>query len=143
MKRHSTDLVSLTFGIIFAVVAGWWLVGRYVLDLNIRVPNLGLFVAAGLILLGLLGVVGSFRRERRIQPAEAHPSTAAATAGPVLGSTDMPTVGDPSTMPTVISNPYLSDRTDPLVDDVDTPAGDTLHDPDDPAQTPEGGNRSA
>ena len=65
MKRHSTDLVSLAFGILFFGIAGWWLVGRYVLDVHLNVPNLGLIMAGALVVLGLLGVVGSLRREAK------------------------------------------------------------------------------
>jgi hypothetical protein len=65
MKRHSTDLVSLAFGLIFAGIAGWWLVGRYVLDVHVNIPYLGLILAVALIVLGLLGVAGSLRRDRR------------------------------------------------------------------------------
>ena len=65
MKRHSTDPVSLAFGLIFAGIAGWWLVGRYVLDVDVNIPYLGLILAVALIVLGLLGVAGSLRRDRR------------------------------------------------------------------------------
>jgi hypothetical protein len=65
MKRHSTDPVSLAFGLIFAGIAGWWLVGRYVLDVHVNMPYLGLILAVALIVLGLLGVAGSLRRDRR------------------------------------------------------------------------------
>jgi hypothetical protein len=69
MKRHSTDLVSLAFGLIFAGIAGWWLVGRYIPDVHVSVPYLGLILAGALIVLGLLGVAGSLRRERRSNDA--------------------------------------------------------------------------
>ncbi|MDT5027325.1 MAG: hypothetical protein QOE61_3751 [Micromonosporaceae bacterium] len=69
MKRHSTDLASLAFGLIFAGIAGWWLVGRYIPGVHVSVPYLGLILAGALIVLGLLGVAGSLRRERRSNDA--------------------------------------------------------------------------
>ncbi|GEM_PF-2301097 len=60
MKRHSIDVVSLVFGVLFIAIAGWWLLSRYV-DVNWNVPNLGWIAAGALILLGLLGVVASLR----------------------------------------------------------------------------------
>ena len=73
MKRHSTDLVSLIFGVIFVAAAGWWLVGQYV---HIDVPHLGWITAAVLIGLGVLGLAGSLRRERAEPVSSAAPTTA-------------------------------------------------------------------
>ena len=54
MKRHATDLVSLIFGLIFLAAASWWFGALYLdLDLDLRLPNVGWFLAGGLILLGL------------------------------------------------------------------------------------------
>jgi hypothetical protein len=80
MKRHSTDLVSLVFGVIFLAAAGWWLVGQYV---HIDVPHLGWITAAVLIGLGVLGLAGSLRGERR-EPA------AAPTSAPTVQMTPVP-----------------------------------------------------
>jgi hypothetical protein len=63
MKRHDVDLVSLIFGLIFAGAAGWYFINRY-LDIGINAPNGGWFVAAALIVLGLLGVGASLRHNR-------------------------------------------------------------------------------
>jgi hypothetical protein len=63
MKRHDLDFVSLAFGLIFALAAGWYFVSRY-LDVRLDVPNGGWFVAAALIVLGLLGVGASLRHNR-------------------------------------------------------------------------------
>jgi predicted lysophospholipase L1 biosynthesis ABC-type transport system permease subunit len=63
MKRHDLDLVSLIFGLLFSVAAGWYFVSRY-FDLRVDVPNGGWFVAAALIVLGLLGVAASLRYNR-------------------------------------------------------------------------------
>jgi hypothetical protein len=61
MKSHRTDGVSLTFGLVFLVIAGWYLAARLV-DLDL--PMMGWSVAGGLILLGLLGLVGALRTSR-------------------------------------------------------------------------------
>jgi hypothetical protein len=95
MKRHSTDLMSLVFGVIFLGVAGWWLAGQYV---NIDVPHLGWITAAVLIVLGVLGLAGSLRGER---PAAA-PVTAP-TSGPTVEMTPVPPA--PATFSQRISAP--------------------------------------
>jgi hypothetical protein len=74
MKRHSTDATSLVFGVIFVGVAGWWLAGRYV-KVDVDIPHLGWFAAAALIMIGLLGVAGSLRSERRDTERSEPPST--------------------------------------------------------------------
>ncbi len=82
MKKHSTDIVSLAFGLIFLSVAGWWLAGRF-LDLRIDVPHLGWIAAATLIGLGLLGVWASLRHtEPQESPAVPLPAPAAPPAHP-------------------------------------------------------------
>jgi hypothetical protein len=66
MKSHRTDVVSLVFGLIFLLVAGWWAAVHYFdlhWDYTWDVPNLGWIVAAGLILLGLLGILSTLRRD--------------------------------------------------------------------------------
>ncbi|MFV2106960.1 MULTISPECIES: hypothetical protein [unclassified Micromonospora] len=66
MKRHRTDGVSLTFGLIFLLIAGWWLIAQSV---NVPLPRVGWIVAGGLILIGVLGLVGALRSGRREPPA--------------------------------------------------------------------------
>lgn len=63
MKRHDLDFVSLVFGLVFTVAAAWFFVSRY-LDVRLNVPNGGWFIAAVLIVLGLLGVGASLRHNR-------------------------------------------------------------------------------
>jgi len=86
MKRHTTDLVSLVFGLAFVGIAAWWLVSLYV---DLSVPNLGWFAAGALILFGLFGVVVSLRgsenarapeepAEREEEPGPAHTPPSAA-----------------------------------------------------------------
>jgi hypothetical protein len=93
MKRHSTDLLSLVFGVIFLGVAGWWLIAQYV---TINVPHGGWITAAVLIVLGVLGLAGSLRGER---PA-ATPVTAP-TSGPTVEMAPVPpTFNERLSMPT-------------------------------------------
>ena len=96
MKRHRTDVVSLLFGLLFLALAGWWAVAYY-LDwtVNWNVPNFGWFAAGVLILLGLLGVAASLRRDRT-EPALAEGPAPTAAAGwdrtePALAESPVPT----------------------------------------------------
>jgi hypothetical protein len=67
MKRHTTDMISLVFGIAFVGIAAWWLISLY---LDLRVPHLGWFAAGGLILFGLFGVFASLRGGESTAPAQ-------------------------------------------------------------------------
>lgn len=93
MKAHRTDQVSLIFAILFLAIAGWWLVAQF---LDLVVPALGWFVAGGLILLGMLGLVGALRsggtpagapqdaagtEPTSAAPSSASPSSATPTSG--------------------------------------------------------------
>ncbi|GAB3798666.1 hypothetical protein [Micromonospora zhanjiangensis] len=68
MKAHRTDGVSLTFALLFLAVLGWWLAARL---FDLSSPALGWFVAGGLILLGLLGLLGALRSGRPAGPPPA------------------------------------------------------------------------
>ncbi len=61
MKRHGTDGISLAFGSIFLAVVAWWLLAR---SIHVHLPHTGWFVAGGLIVLGLLGLVAAARPTR-------------------------------------------------------------------------------
>src|SRR5690606_32070357 len=63
MRRHSTDAVSLGFGILFLAIAAWWAIDRY-LAIDLDIPHLGWIAAAALILLGLIGVIASLQGDR-------------------------------------------------------------------------------
>ena len=62
MNRHRTDAVSLAFGAVFLLIAGWWLISRSV---QIGLPALAWLLVLGLIALGALGVVRATRGNRR------------------------------------------------------------------------------
>jgi hypothetical protein len=91
MKPHRTDGVSLVFGLLFLAVTGWWLLAEI---LDLAVPAAGWFVAGGLILFGLLGLLGAMRTARH-EPASGPPAS-----GPPVTST--PPV---SSTPPVTSTP--------------------------------------
>lgn len=80
MRRHGTDAVSLVFGILFVAISVWWVVDRYVF-VDLDLPHVGWIAAGALILLGLVGVVASFRGDRPAPGSQAG-STEAALAGP-------------------------------------------------------------
>jgi hypothetical protein len=61
MKGHRTDAISLVFGLGFLFIALWWLVSRSV---SVGLPTLGWVLAAALISLGGLGLVGALRASR-------------------------------------------------------------------------------
>jgi uncharacterized membrane protein HdeD (DUF308 family) len=67
VRSHRTDTVSLVFGLIFLFLALWVLAGR---TLSIGLPTLGWIVAAALITLGTLGLLGALRANRRGDPPE-------------------------------------------------------------------------
>jgi heme A synthase len=67
MKPHRTDLLSLTFAVVFLAIFGWWVFAQVV---NVDVPAPGWWVAFGLILLGLLGVIGAIRSTRNASMAQ-------------------------------------------------------------------------
>lgn len=65
MKPHRTDGVSLSFGLIFLLVALWWALSRVV---NIHLPAVGWLVAGGLIMFGVIGLLGAIRSGRTRAP---------------------------------------------------------------------------
>nr|WP_296065548.1 phage holin family protein [uncultured Actinoplanes sp.] len=71
MKPHRTDGVSLSFGVLFLLVAIWWAVSRVV---TIHLPAAGWIVAGGLIVFGVIGLLGAIRTGRRsAEPVTAPP----------------------------------------------------------------------
>jgi hypothetical protein len=61
MKGHRTDALSLVFGLGFLFLAAWWLFSRRI---SVGLPTLGWILAAALISLGGLGLVGAIRANR-------------------------------------------------------------------------------
>jgi len=86
MRPHRTDGVSLSFGILFLLVALWWAVSQVV---TIHLPAVGWLVAGGLIAFGVIGLLGALRSNRGAARVEATvPAPAAAPAVEVPG--DLP-----------------------------------------------------
>lgn len=69
MNLHRTDKLSLVFGLLFLTITViWLLVGQ----LDVDLPTAGWFIAGGLIVFGVLGLVGSLRPRN---PVDATDST--------------------------------------------------------------------
>jgi hypothetical protein len=64
MRPHRTDGISLSFGLVFLLVAVWWAVAQVV---TIHLPAAGWLVAGGLILFGAIGLLGAIRSGRRTE----------------------------------------------------------------------------
>ena len=80
MKAHRTDGVSLSFGLVFLFITGWWVLTQFV---TLALPAVGWMVAVSLILFGLAGLVGAFRSGRGAVPAPT--SGAPISAAPASG----------------------------------------------------------
>ena len=74
MRPHRTDGVSLSFGVLFLLVAIWWAVSRV---MTIHLPAVGWLVAGGLIAFGVVGLLGAIRSGRVTPPEEHRPEPAA------------------------------------------------------------------
>lgn len=61
MKRHSLDVLSLVFGLIFLLVSVSWIVRRSV---EVDLPGPGWYIAGALIIAGLFGIVSTLRGSR-------------------------------------------------------------------------------
>ena len=68
MKPHRTDGISLSFGLIFLLVALWWAVSRVV---DLHLPAAGWLVAGALIVFGVIGLLGAIRSGRAPAPQPA------------------------------------------------------------------------
>jgi hypothetical protein len=102
--RHRTDYVSLIFGLIFLAVVGWWAAAYYLdWEISVHLPDAGWILAGALILLGLIGIGASMRRDRREgeltdgggPPADRRAPTAPFAAYDCGPDPDQPTAGDP------------------------------------------------
>ncbi len=70
MRPHRTDGVSLSFGLLFLLVALWWAVSQVV---TLHLPAVGWLVAGGLIAFGVIGLLGALRSSRRAADAALPP----------------------------------------------------------------------
>jgi hypothetical protein len=61
VRPHRTDGVSLSFGLIFLLIALWWALSRVV---TLHLPAVGWVVAGGLIAFGVIGLLGAIRSNR-------------------------------------------------------------------------------
>jgi hypothetical protein len=79
MKPHRTDGVSLSFGLIFLLIALWWAISRLV---SIHLPAFGWLAASALIIFGVIGLLGAIRSGRRVgqEPLHATATTEPAPA---------------------------------------------------------------
>ena len=132
MRRHATDLVSLIFGLIFVVGAGWWFTVNYLnLTINWELPHLGWFLAGGLIVLGLLGVAASLRRE----PPAAEPATVVQTTPANEPATAVQTAATPAPAPSFMAaEPEPSFMTEPQPTYATEPERPDNDDPPEPTQ---------
>ncbi|MEQ4302861.1 hypothetical protein ABNF97_15940 [Plantactinospora sp. B6F1] len=73
MKAHRTDGVSLTFALIFLGITAWWLFAQLT---RLTLPAIGWLVAAGLIGVGALGLIGALRANRSGRQPAAVPDAA-------------------------------------------------------------------
>ena len=80
MKPHRTDGVSLSFGLIFLLVALWWAVSQVT---TVHLPAAGWLVAGGLITFGVIGLFGAIRSGHQVAEAlpAAEPAPAVETPG--------------------------------------------------------------
>ena len=71
MKAHRTDVMSLAFGMLFLIVALAYLANR---EFDVNLPHMGIFVAAGIVVLGgVIAVTALFphRKEKAVEPPPA------------------------------------------------------------------------
>jgi hypothetical protein len=73
MRPHRTDGISLSFGLIFLLIAFWWAVSQVT---TVRLPAAGWLVAGALIFFGAAGLAGAIRSGRRTEPLAPVPAAA-------------------------------------------------------------------
>ena len=66
MKSHRTDSISLFFGLAFILISLGYLANVY---LNLDLPRMGWFIAAGLVFLGIVGAITALVPTRQAAPA--------------------------------------------------------------------------
>jgi hypothetical protein len=112
VKAHRTDVVSLGFGLFFVALAAWWLLAQL---LGLALPPVGWFLAGGLLLIGVLGLVGALRSGRGNRAADqpqADPQQAdvgAEAEEPGVGRTDeWPTAAVTDDLPEAVEDRPVS-----------------------------------
>lgn len=89
MKKHRTDGVSLTFGVLFLAIVAWWLLAQI---FHLALMAVGWSAAGALILLGIFGLVGALRSKPTPDPVPPTPAAPdPATSG--TATTDLGTLG--------------------------------------------------
>ena len=79
MRPHRTDGISLSFGLIFLLVAVCWATAQVT---TVRLPAAGWLVAGALILFGVIGLLGAIRSGRQTEvPAPVHAEAQVETPG--------------------------------------------------------------
>jgi len=102
MRPHRTDGISLSFGLVFLLVALWWAIAQVV---TIHLPAAGWLVAGGLIMFGAIGLLGAIRSGRRPEvPAPVQAEAQVETPG------DLPPEMHADIVRELLDNP--ADRTD-------------------------------
>jgi hypothetical protein len=77
--------VSLSFGLLFLLIALWWAISQV---MTVRLPAVGWLVAGALILFGAIGLMGAIRSGRRAEVVTA--TTSAAPEAAVETPGDLP-----------------------------------------------------
>jgi hypothetical protein len=70
MKVHRTDTLSLAFGMLFLIIAGTFLANR---AFEVRLPNMGLVVAVGIVVLGAIIAVTALFPHRKPKSVATEP----------------------------------------------------------------------
>jgi hypothetical protein len=84
MRPHRTDGVSLSFGLLFLLIALWWAISQV---MTVHLPAVGWLVAGALILFGAIGLMGAIRSGR-------HAEMVTATTAPAPAEAAVETPGD-------------------------------------------------
>ena len=109
MRPHRTDGVSLSFGLIFLLIALWWALSRVV---NVHLPAFGWLAAGALILFGVIGLMGAIRSGRRPDSEPVH-ATATPVEATAVETRPVETPGDlPPEMHASIVRELLDDPAD-------------------------------
>lgn len=67
MRPHRTDSVSLFFGLAFLMISLGYVANVY---LDLSLPSMGWFIAAGLVFLGIVGAVTALVPTKQAAPLE-------------------------------------------------------------------------